>query len=174
MKNAISKQLKKIISSMLIIVFFVSMMGIEVFAAESTNISDKDVMELKAEVVGIDNDSEISIMSTDFVDASITVSRTSQGMRIVCTTIVNRTASIVGVKDIMVYHKEGSKWVPVATSDGGSLSDTMGVSITAYYPNAIYGDTYKISCVHYANVDEYRELPSETIDFKYILPLTDE
>lgn len=160
------KQIKSLLLWTLMVILLVGFMDMEVLGAEIPVEDEETVEILDAKVERYESDSGIMLM-TRFGDATITVSRGDRGMEVCITTVVNGTASIVGVKDIKIKHKVWWGWDTVATSSGGCVYDSEGMSCTLYYAGAIQGDTYKISCVHYADVDGYHELESETTDFIY-------
>ncbi len=60
------------------------------------------------------------------------------------------TASTLGVRDVHLQKKTGLFWQDVATSVGGSTTNTMKYSGTTSYANAVSGTTYRLSCEHYA------------------------
>ncbi len=156
------KGFKSFIALLMVVVMSNVLCGKVSAAAEN-----KEIEQLQAQVMEVHNHSDFSALSTDFITASISVSKINNAMYISITTILNDTASIVGVKDIVIWHKEGGNWVAVATSSGGSVNQTDGMSCVVTYANAIQGDTYKITCTHYGNVDEYRELKNDSGEFKY-------
>ncbi len=160
------KKIKNVLLWALVAVTLVSSINLEVFAAENPVEDGEEVENLEAIIECYENDSGIAPI-TSFGNATITVSRGDRGMEVCITTVVNGTASIVGVKDIKIKHKVWWGWDTVATSSGGCVYDSEGMSCTLYYAGAIQGDSYKISCVHYADVDGYHELKSETTDFIY-------
>ena len=105
--------------------------------------------------------------STTFIDTSITIGYDEEGMHVAITTDLNGVGSVVGAKDIKVQIKNGSSWTTVATSTGG-VTNATGCIINVTYPDAVKGETYRVTCIHYGNVDEYRELYHETEGSKCI------
>lgn len=157
-------KVKRIMALLLSVVLLSSFMQTEVFAAEE----NEDVLELKAKAIVLNKESDIMPL-TFFSDASIAVTHTEEGMDIYIVTFVDGEASYVGVKDIIVWHKGWfGIWKEVATSTGARVDGHSGMGCSIIYSNAVVGDTYKIECVHYAEVDgEYKELPNETAEFKF-------
>ena len=155
--------IKRIIS-LLLVVTLLSFSYTEVFAAEGNG----DVLVLKPTIFPYHSESSIMPL-THFLDASISVTYEDAGMDIFILTVVDGDAAYVGVKDIVVWHKGWfGIWNEVATSSGGRLDNDSGLGCSITYPGAKVGDTYKITCVHYAEVDgEYKELPNDTGEFKY-------
>lgn len=161
------KRVKKGLSLVMVCMMLVCSAGIEAFAAENTEGNSGEVVVLEAEVTPLEWDSDISTYATVFRDATIDVSRDTNGMLIEISTIMNGTASIVGVKDVVIKHKVWWGWETAATSTGGSVSNNSGMSCSLLYRGAVQGDSYRITCVHYGDVDGYRELPNDSGDFKY-------
>ena len=147
----------------------VGSMNLEVMAAKMCTESEGDVVNIEAQIDSyyVESESGIAPIATRFCDASITVSRGSEGMEVTIVTLTDETASVIGVKDVKIKHKVWWGWETVATSSGGFLYNSSGISCSLVYKGAVQGDTYKISCVHYAEIDGYHELPSETTDFIY-------
>ena len=160
------KKIKSVCLWTLVVALLCGSLNLEVLAAETSVDAEENVVILEAEVKVYESDSNIMPL-TRFGNASIAVSRGDRGMEVCIITATDGIASIIGVKDIKIKHKVWWGWDTVATSSGGCVYNNAGMSCTVYYAGAIQGDTYKVSCVHYADVDEYRELPSETTDFIY-------
>ncbi len=160
------KKIKNLLLWMLMLVMLLGSMNLEVLAAGNAAKDEEMVEFLEAEIKVYEPEPGIMPI-TRFGDATISVSRDSQGMLICITTMTDGVASIIGVKDIKVKHKVWWGWETVATSDGGYVNNSGGMSCTLHYAGAIQGDTYKVSCVHYADVDGYHELESETSGFIY-------
>lgn len=160
MKNSV----RRIMSLLLSIMLLAGFMHTEVFAAEN----NEDILELEAKAVALDCESDIMPL-TFFVDATISVTHMDEGMDIYIISCVAGEASYVGVKDIVVWHKGWfGIWDDVAVSSGARVDGTSGMGCSIIYPSAKVGDTYKITCVHYAEVDgEYKELPNDSGEFKY-------
>ncbi len=126
------------------------------------------VMVLEATVVeGFDWSQGISPY-TMLTDCMISVSGDSEGMHIGIATGVVGIGSVLGVKDVKIYKKGWfGIWDLVATSSGGESYDrsTMGISIL--YPEAVKDATYKITCIHYGNVNGYTEYENDSGAFVY-------
>lgn len=136
----------------------------EVFAAETMN-NQVDILESN---VFTCEGTEGYARSTTFTDTSIDVACSSSGMDVTIYSTTNQLCSVIGVKDIEVQMKNGSNWVTVATATAGEATNTYGMGLHFVYPDAIYGNTYRIYCVHYANGDEYRELEHTSVEFKFV------
>lgn len=105
---------------------------------------------------------------TMLTDCTISVSGDSEAMYIGISTGVVGKASVLGVKDVKIYKKGWfGIWDLVATSSGGESYDrsTMGITIT--YANAVKDATYKITCIHYGNVNGYTEGENDSGAFVY-------
>lgn len=159
-----NKILKRIVCLVLVAVIMNCSYAMNAFAKETV---DFEVVNIEATVVGHDAEPAIGMRSTTFVSTAIHVSSSSQGMSVTIDTDMNNTASVVGVKDIKVQLKNGNDWITVATSTGGEVSGHIGCSVSFTYSGAVKGQTYKICCTHYGNVDEYRELYHETGEFVF-------
>ena len=121
------------------------------------------VMQLECQVSEGNVEYNSSARSTTFIDTTIDFGYSqTEGMIVVITTSMNTTASVVGAKDIEIQIKNGNNWVTVATSTGGELTNTTACILTIKYPSPIEGETYRVVCTHYGDVDGYRELYHET------------
>ena len=149
------KKSKSLIFSLIVILAF-NFCGICSLAAET------EVTQLECQVYEKEYIDNSLARATTFIDTSIGISYSSSGMFITIDTIMNKTASVVGVKDIQVQIQNGDDWVTVATSTGGELTNTGSCCVELNYTGAIVGQTYRVTCIHYANVDGYRELYHET------------
>ena len=158
------KLLKRIICTLLTAILVNASCIVPVLAAEEV-----EGVELEAAVISTHEASEngeIESRSTTFSDTSIAISYSSAGMYVTIDTDLNRTGSVVGVKDIKIQRQDGSSWTTVATSSGGETTNAIGCTIALTYTGAIKGETYRVTCVHYGNVDEYRELYHESVGVK--------
>ena len=161
------KILKKISCMLLSVVLFNLCVATPVLAAEEVTI-----VELDANVTATyDQDmmNYVQARSTTFSDTTIDMAFSSDGMYIAIHTDLTMTGSVVGVKDIQIQ-KKGllGTWTTVATSDGGEVTNASGCIGSLLYEGAEYGATYRVTCVHYGNVDGYRELYHETIEAKCV------
>ena len=129
-----------------------------------------DIEKLECQVIECNtSSSNSSTRTTTFVDNTISISYTrADGMYAAITTGMNITASVVGAKDIKVQIKNGNDWITVATSDGGELYNTTTCILTFSYSGVIEGQTYRVVCTHYGDVDGYRELYHESSGFKCV------
>lgn len=158
------KLLKKITCALLTVVVLNSSFVMPVLAAE-----ESPIVELEAEVIPLFNSASnagIELRSTTFIDTSISIAYNAEGMHVSIYTDLNGVGSVVGAKDIKVQKKGlfGS-WTTVATVEGGEVTNASGCIIRFIYLEPELGETYRVTCTHYGNVDEYRELYHETEGF---------
>ena len=156
--------MKKTLTLLMTMVILFSSVSTEVFAAE---MAVEEVAVLESTVFTCGGTGQ-NARSTTFSDTSIDIYCSSIGMEVTIYSITNQLCSVIGVKDVEVQLKNGSDWVTVAISGPAEDTNTHGMGMTFTYPDAIYGATYRIHCVHYANGDEYRELEHTTSEFKFI------
>ena len=156
--------MKKVITLFMSLVFLFSSFSTEAIAAEMT-IEQIDILE--SSVFAYEGTGQ-NARSTTFSDTSIDVACSSSGMNVTIYSTTNQLCSVIGVKDVKVQLKNGSNWVTVAISGPAEATNTHGMGMTFTYEDAIYGATYRIYCVHYANGDEYRELEHTSTEFKFI------
>ncbi|WP_276950656.1 hypothetical protein [Acetatifactor muris] len=127
-----------------------------------------DVVVLEAVVV---EDLELSSGSSPYTmlaDCMISVGEESDGMHIDISTGTVGTASVLGVKDIKIWKKNWyGGWDLVATSKGGESYNRSTTGVMIVYPGAVKGATYKITCVHYGNVNGYTEGENDSGEFVY-------
>ena len=157
-------KLKKIICYILVSCALMSAISMNCYAAEE---------QPEIEVMTVEITSNVSVpyaqtRATVFTEASITADKGSSGeMVISIVTETSKLASVIGVKDIVVYKKSFLRWTEVAVATGGESYNAYSSNCEARYYGAEDGETYKISCTHYANVDGYREVEDETGAFKF-------
>ena len=155
--------MKKVLTVLMSIVMLFSSISTEAFAAEAV----EKMAVLETTVFTCDETGQ-NARSTTFSNTAIDVVCSSSGMRVTIYSTTNQLCSVIGVKDIEVQLKNGNNWVTVATAGPGEDNNVYGMGVTFTYPDAIYGATYRIYCVHYANGDEYRELEHTSTEFKFI------
>lgn len=81
-----------------------------------------------------------------------TIGCSSAGMGITIYTGTSSKSPIVGVKDIKVEQKVWYGWKEVAYADGAEVTDASGMSVYVTFTGAVKGETYRVSCVHYADL----------------------
>lgn len=144
--------------------------GISLKQVEAANNVNQDIEKISCVTTAFDFGEKIvaGARATTFSDTTIDASCSSAGLSISITTSMTKVASVVGVKDITVDRLINGEWVTVATANGGEVYNTIGCVVNFTYAQAVYNATYRVTCVHYANVDGYRELYHETESMKFI------
>lgn len=156
-----SRKKSKVLSLVLAIIMMVSMVSIDVSAAEKGVEEKIEVLKM----ISLDNlnGGEVSNSNIKALlhNCLISVNSSSSGMRVTFMTDCVQVASTIGVKDVLIKQKVWYGWKTVATSVGGyNINETTYMG-TIYYTNAIKGETYRITCTHYADADEYTEVNGE-------------
>nr|WP_296487793.1 hypothetical protein [uncultured Acetatifactor sp.] len=146
---------------------FISMAA-ETGALENSLEQYQEVAVLEAIVVeDMDVSSEIDPY-TMLASCIISVGEESDGMHIGISTGTVGTASVLGVKDVKIWKKTWyGGWDLVATSKGGESYNRSNMGVSIVYPGAVKGATYKITCVHYGNVNGYTEGENDSGEFVY-------
>ena len=85
----------------------------------------------------------------------------SGGMEIAFSTDSVQRAKQIGVKDVVIKQKVWYGWKTVATSEGGYVTNVNMFLGEIVFTNAIKGETYRITCTHYADADVYTEVHGE-------------
>lgn len=162
------QRLQKILSVFVLAALLAEVPGLASQAAEANTTEEGiEVEVLEAEILENAEPSEIRPY-TMLINCMINVGRKSDGMHIDVTVETVGTASVIGVKDIKIWKKNSrGKWDLVAISSGGESYNCSvgGVSIT--YANAVVGATYKITCVHYGDVNGMEECDNDSGEFVY-------
>lgn len=159
--------IKKLSSMLLIVAILLSCPSVDAKAA-GTETTQPIVFEMQAQ--GYNNNSGISPYATSFTTMEIEISyNQSYGMSITIDTSVSGTASVIGAKDIEIQ-KKGlfGIWSTVATSSGDEAYNTSGCIVSGYFSGVEEGEYYRVTCVHYADVEGYREVYHESGEFKCI------
>lgn len=105
---------------------------------------------------------------TMLADCTITASGASDGMHIDISTGTVGTASVLGIKDVKIYKKTWyGGWDLVAVCSGGESYNRAGMGISILYENAVKDATYKITCIHYGNVNGYIEGENDSGPFVF-------
>ena len=170
MKKNILRKVRKIVSVMLIALLMVSMLPMDTHAAEPENRQTKDVEELilLPRESQLDEKEANNNVRTLMYNCIIAVHCSSNGMEITFSTDCVQTPTRIGVKDIVIKQRVWYGWKTVATSEGGYLTNVNMFLGDIVFTNAIKGETYRITCTHYADADEYTEVHNELdIVFNY-------
>ena len=161
-------KVKQVILSLVMAVLIAGTVGFSCMAAEADALTDGSEEENEVEVLYATLIEEIEPSSgishyTMLADCIIGVSCDSDGMHIDISTGTVGISSVIGVKDVKIQKKTWyGGWKTVAVSDGREATDrgTMGISLL--YENAEKGATYRISCIHYGDVNGYTEIENVT------------
>lgn len=172
--KAMSYKLKKFLCMFVLAVLFAEVPGFVSEAAETSVTEESiEVEVLEAEVIeDVEGNPEI-VPRTMLVDCMINVGRKSDGMHIDVIVGTVGTASVLGVKDIKIWKKNSyGRWDLVAISDGGESYNSASGGVTITYANAVFGATYKITCVHYGDVNGMEEYSNDSGEFVYNFPIS--
>ncbi len=169
MKRAV----KKILGVLVLTALLAETSGFASVAAGTDNLPRQGDGEIEVEVLEAsiveDFDWSFDINPyTMLTDCTIGVSGASDGMHIDISTGTVGRASVVGIKDVKIYKKTWyGGWDYVAYSSGGESYDRTSILINILYENAVKDATYKITCIHYGNVDGYTEGSNDSGAFVY-------
>ncbi len=154
---------KNVLSTLLLVTMLVGSLGSTCFAGNVSSLEEVGEESLEVEVLEaivvehVDMPSE-SNPYTMLASCIIGVRGDSDGMHIDISTGTVGKASVLGVKDVKVQKKTWyGGWTTVAVSDGGEAYDRTTMGIVLLYKGAEKGATYRISCIHYGDVDGYTE-----------------
>lgn len=166
MNGRIKRRVRRFICTALAAMFLVSAPCTQALAAEADT-GYEEVQVLEASVYAVPVDENTPSLQTVFGNCFISVSGSDSGMLIEIRTESYGVSSVIGVKDVKIQKKVWYGWQTVATSSGGELTNVSTVNCSLLYEEAVKGETYKITCVHYANVDGYKEGTSDSGAFVY-------
>ena len=142
--------------------------GVALFTpATAQAASAEEVETLKAEVLTEVEFAPDNKARTMMVDCVISICFSEAGMHLEISTCTVGTASVLGVKDIKIMKKVWYGWKTVAISDGGEVYDHSMMGVDVLYANAEKDETYRVTCVHYADVDGYEEGTNDTGAFVF-------
>lgn len=165
------KRFIKFTGLILAILMFVSAPGAQVLAAEYASDVQEGTLTIET-AQNIDSPNvEVftngDLRATTFTDASIIISCSSEGLLAEFVTSTNKVATTIGVKDIVFQKKVWYGWTTVGTATGSEKTNTSLAGHWARYNEPEIGATYRVTCVHYADVDGYRELSNNTGEFVF-------
>ncbi len=165
------KNVKKFVYMMCAAVFFACTFEsaqVRVFAAEIQEVEQIEIDNLDAKLMErVSEDSLSKNTRTMLINCSILTSCSEDGLHIEIMTGSAGTASVLGVKDIVIMKKVWYGWKTIATGNGGEDYDCTFMGLMIDYPNVEVGETYRITCVHYGNVNEYTEGTNDTGGFVF-------
>lgn len=171
--NKAVKRMQRLFGVLAMAALLVETSGFTSVAAEADSLPEQlpervEVEVLEATVIEDFDASAVISPYTMLADCIIGVSGASDGMHIDISTGVVGTASVLGVKDVKIYKKTWyGGWDYVAYSSGGEAKNcgTMGINIL--YANAVKDSKYKITCVHYGDVNGYTEGSHDSGEFLF-------
>lgn len=100
-------------------------------------------------------------------DCSIGLSYSSKGLHMEFVTSCSEVAEEIGVSDVKIEHKVGIFWFNFAKGADASCEDDTFFHGQADYDGVEYGETYRVSCRHFAYVGgKYLYHDSVTSGFK--------
>lgn len=166
------KVVGRMVSAVLAFALVVGTPGFVSQAAEAGSLPETEetvtVEVLEAEVM------EHSILPSDIsthtmlTECIITVGGDDEKMLINIVTGSVGIASVLGIKDIKIYKKTWyGRWDLVATCDGAEDYNCSMFGVSIPYANAVKDATYKITCVHYGDVNGYEENEHDSGAFVY-------
>lgn len=169
MKNRSFRKIKKIAGLALAAMLFVSVPVMKTEAAQQYD-TDNEAVEVIDVVVKDVSEEELrqsSKVRTALYNCLINVGCSSDGMYVEFLVNADGKASVIGIKDIKIQKKVWYGWKTVVTSDGAEDYNTGIFGCSLLYSGAEYGETYRITCVHYADVDGYNEVENEIDSFVF-------
>ncbi len=134
----------------------------------SNNAEDMEIEILEATLIENLDASAVIVPYTMLADCIITVRGASDGMHIDISTGSVGTASVLGIKDVKIYKKTWyGGWDLVAVCSGGESYDRSNMGISILYENAVKDAKYKITCIHYGDVNGYIEGENDSGEFTF-------
>lgn len=173
MRKSRFKKVKKLLGLVLSVAFLFNVPMLEVNAEEQSAATDEvEVMECTVGRLPEGFFGNLQNARSALQNCNIYVEGSSEGMEITIYTGLNDVVPVVGIKDIRVYQKMWYGWKLVATGEGKEMENTSGCVLTLNYTAAVKDETYRITCVYYADleddgVEEYTEEFYETESFVY-------
>ena len=162
MKRHLKMKVKMIECLMLAMVLLILSVPLNVSAMElslkdNNEVETLEMSSLNRECSWVNNTNSRTILH----NCLISVYSSSSGMDVAFMTGCSQIASAIGVKDVVIKQKVWYGWKTVATSSGGYNSNDIAYMGEILYTNAIKDETYRITCTHYADADEYIEVHGE-------------
>ena len=166
MNGRIKRRVRRFFCTALAALFLVSAPCTQALAAEA-DAGYEEVQVLEASVYALPVDENTPSLQTTFGNCIISVSGSDSGMIVDITTESGAVASVIGVKDIKIQKKVWYGWQTMVASSGGEVGGVSRMGCSILYEGAEKGETYRITCVHYANVDGYIEASNDSGAFVY-------
>lgn len=169
MKNRVIRKITKIAGLALAAMLFVNVPMMKVEAEQQYDIASENVEVIDVVVKALSEEdlAQSSKARTGLYNCLINVICDSAGMHVDFLVHANGTASVIGIKDIKIQKKVWYGWKTVATSSGAEAKNVGSFGCSLLYTGAEYGQTYRITCTHYANVDGYTEVKNEIDSFVF-------
>lgn len=167
MKAKIARNVKRGMCTVLATLLLISLPVMDVRAAEIQGAEGKAVVELEFVEKEVVENNNPPMARTALYNCLINVDCSSDGMLVEFYTNSSGVASVIGVTDIKIQKKVWYGWSTVATSSGGERENSISYGGNILYEDAEYGATYRVSCVHYADVDGYEEQDNQTENFVF-------
>lgn len=161
------KKVQMVLSLALTAVFLACVPCTEVAAAETSAVAMDKVEVLEATVYELPENENYPSLKTTLAQCFINVMSSSDGMLVEIATGATDVASVIGVKDIKIQKKVWYGWSTVAVSSGGESENVSRMACSVLYTGAVKGETYRVTCVHYADVDGYEEGENNTGEFVF-------
>lgn len=174
MKRKLWKKIRRVLSLALAVACLVNVSPLEANAAEAGNYANEEVEVLTAEISELPEGYFDDLQNSRAVltNCKIMLTFSSDGMQIEIFTGTTGIVPVVGIKDIKVQQKVWYGWKTVAVASGGERTDTSGLGLMVTYDEAIKDETYRVTCVHYADltydgVENYTEGENDTGEFVF-------
>ncbi len=174
MEKNVFRKMRYFMCLTLAAICLVGMPCIRVDAAKESQsiVSDVEAMETRIEKLPEGYFDYLKKVRAVLTECRIIIDFESSGMGISIFTGTTDECPEVGVKDIKIEQKVWYGWKLVAYADGASFKDTDGMAVGVTYTGAEKGKTYRVSCVHYADltydgVTKYTEGTSNTGAFVF-------
>lgn len=170
MKQKVKKQWMRTLGMALAAAFLLFQPMTEVQAAGNEDLGSDDSEGLV--IVRELTEEELAAMPsvyTMLINCSIVIGCESDGLVVDIATGASQTASSLGIKNIKIEQKKWYGWKLVATAEDVEVQNRASLGISLLYTGAEYGETYRVSCVHYGTVDSYTEEENVTpgVVYKY-------
>ena len=171
---AMINKLKRVLSMFVLATLLAEIPGFVSQAVETSTTEECiEVEVLEARVTEEAGETSGISPYTMLINCMINVGRKSDGMHIDFTVGTAGTASVLGIKDIKIWKKNSrGNWDLVAISEGGEAHNCATGGISLLYANAVVGATYKITCIHYGDVNGMEECDNDTGEFVYNFPIS--
>ncbi|MBQ2804138.1 MAG: hypothetical protein IJF07_09605 [Lachnospiraceae bacterium] len=167
MSKSEKKKMIKVLCLFLVVMFGVMTPQIEVNAEESNMTESVEYLETVATTSASSAQAVNSSIRTMLVNCLMNIVCDSDGMLIEMNTDTVSQASVIGVKDIKIEKKVWYGWKTVAVADGAEDTNTNSFLCHVVYANAEVGETYRVTCTHYADVDGYTEAVHQSGEFVF-------